>query len=115
MSMIGGTTAASLNLVGSIVGSARPETVADHGKAASANQTAQIELNAATGESPDDIADTQFSKDRDADGRQMYQRRAPDLLASAETAADDAAAPLPITSHAVDAFGDRGKALDIDA
>jgi hypothetical protein len=116
MSMIGGTTVAGLNLAGSIVGSSRPEAVSDQGKASSANQRAQIELNAAAGESPDDIADAEFSTDRDADGRQMYQRRTQEPPALIETAADDAAvAPAVTSGHAADAFGDRGKALDIDA
>lgn len=117
MSTIGGATAAGLNLVGSIVGSSRPEAESDHGKASAASQKMQSDFDAALGESLDDIADAQFSADRDADGRQMYERPAPDSEASDESATDNAAeSPTPINaSHAADAFGDRGNALDIDA
>jgi hypothetical protein len=117
MSSIGGATAAALNVVGSIVGSSRPDAATDHSKASAAQQKMQSDFDAALGGSLEDVADAQFSADRDADGRQMYERRAPGPQDATETATDDAAeSPTPITkSHATDAFGDRGNALDIDA
>jgi len=117
MSTIGGMTAAGLNLAGSIVGSSRPEAASAQADAASADHKAQIDRDATLAQSPEDVADTQFSSDRDADGRQMYRRRAAEPPVSVETAADPAdVAPSPIArSHAADAFGDRGNALDIDA
>jgi hypothetical protein len=118
MSTIGGTTAAGLNLAGSIVGSSRPEAVSDHNNAARADQKSQIDRDITIKEGPDGISDPQFSKDRDADGRQMYHSDAavedpadqPDEGKMAETGG----APLRLI-HATDAFGDRGNALDIDA
>jgi hypothetical protein len=117
MSTIGGMTAASFNLAGSIVGSSHPEAVSDQADAASADHKAQIDRDIALEQSPEDVADPQFSSDRDADGRQLYQRPAPGAPVSVETAADAASvAPLPTPcSHAADAFGDRGNALDLDA
>jgi hypothetical protein len=117
MSTIGGMTAASFNLAGSIVGSSRPEAVSDQADAASADHKAQIDRDVALEQSPEDVADPQFSSDRDADGRQMYERRAPGPPVSVETVADATGVePIPTAhSHAADAFGDRGNALDIDA
>jgi hypothetical protein len=118
MSTIGGTTAAGLNLASSIVGSSRPEAVSDQGKALSADHKAQIDRDAAIKESPDDVADAQFGTDRDADGRQLYRRRQPDTAEPTEDAILDesvGSALSPTRSHATDAFGDRGNALDIDA
>jgi hypothetical protein len=103
-------------MVGSIVGSARPEAVSDHAKAVATTEKTKTEFDAVLGESLDDVADTQFSKDRDADGRQLYSRRAPDAPAPETTNVVDEEPPLPIPrGHAADAFGDRGNALDIDA
>jgi flagellar hook-basal body complex protein FliE len=117
MSSIGAATAAGLNVVGSIVGSSRPDAATDHSKASAAQQKMQSDFDAKLGASLDDVADAQFSADRDADGRQMYERRAPGLHDAIETATDDAPeSSTPISrNHAADAFGDRGNALDIDA
>ncbi|HET6328962.1 MAG TPA: hypothetical protein VFG04_30035 [Planctomycetaceae bacterium] len=117
MSTIGGLTAAGMNLAGSIVGSSHPEAVADQGDAASADHRAQIDRDATLAQPPEDVADAEFSSDRDADGRQMYLRRPLEPLDSTETAADGSdVVPIPRgRSHAADASGDRGNALDIDA
>jgi hypothetical protein len=122
MSTIGGTTAAAFNLAGSIVGSSRPEAVADQNRASSAIQRAQADIDAALGESLDDVADAEFSTERDADGRQLYQRRTPPEEIAAEAPADGTVTDGTVTGgalappiHAADAFGDRGNALDIDA
>jgi hypothetical protein len=117
MSTIGGMTAAGFNLAGSIVGSSRPEAVSDQADAAAADHKAQIDRDVALEQSPEDVSDPQFSSDRDADGRQMYERRALGPPASVETAADatSVAASPTFSSHAADAFGDRGNTLDLDA
>jgi hypothetical protein len=117
MSTIGGMTAAGLNLAGSIVGSSRTEAASDRADAAAADHRSQIDRDATLEQAPEDIADAQFSSDRDADGRQMYQRRAPQPPATVDAAidaTDEASRPIA-RSHAADAFGDRGNALDIDA
>jgi hypothetical protein len=117
MSTIGGATAVGLNLAGSIVGSSRPEAVSDHNNAAHADQKSQIDRDITIKAGADGIEDTQFTSDRDADGRQLYHGQV-----AVEGAADqpaDGQAPgtdPPLRHvHAVDAFGDRGNALDIDA
>jgi hypothetical protein len=117
MSTIGGITAGGLNLAGSIVGSSSPESVSEQADAASADHRAQTDRDAALNQAPEDVADAQFSSDRDADGRQMYQRPALEQPISLEMDADAAdQPPTPmVRSHATDAFGDRGNALDIDA
>jgi hypothetical protein len=116
MSTIGGATAVGLNVIASVVGTARPEAVSDQGKAASAQQTAQSDFDAALGESLDDVTDAQFSKDRDADGRQLYQRQRPTPVSDEMPVEDPAGSSTPVArSHATDAFGDRGNRLDIDA
>jgi hypothetical protein len=115
MSTIGGMTATGLNLAGSIAGAARMEGGAGHAKGPSAQ--AEISRDAALKQSPDDVADAQFSPDRDADGRQLYQRRAPQAPNPSATAAEDplpGAAPEP-RAHVADPDGDRGNALDLDA
>jgi hypothetical protein len=116
MSMIGGATTAALNLIGSVVGSARPEA-AGPGRGPSSTVTTQADFDAALGESLDDVADAEFSKDRDADGRQLYERRGSDLPASPETPGSEETLTSQLISraHAADAFGDSGNALDIDA
>jgi hypothetical protein len=117
MSTIGGITVGGLNLAGSVVGSSSPEAVSEQADAASADHRAQTDRDAALNQAPEDVADAEFSSDRDADGRQMYQRPAPKQPISLETdasAADQAPTPT-VRSHATDAFGDRGNALDIDA
>ena len=115
MSTIGGATAGGLNLIGSIVGSSRPEAVSE--KVASANQKMPSDFDAVLGKSLDDVADAQFSADRDADGRQLYQRRATSPETSDETPIDEVTQSRAAIdrSHAADAFGDRGNELDVDA
>ena len=117
MSTIGGITAGGLNLAGSVVGSSSPEAVSEQADAASADHRAQTDRDAALNQAPEDVADAQFSSDRDADGRQLYRRaplEQPVSLEKDADAADETATPI-VRSHAADAFGDRGNALDIDA
>jgi hypothetical protein len=108
MSTIGGTTVAGLNLAGSIVGSSRPEAVSEPKQASIANQTAPIDQ---------DVADAEFSTERDADGRRMYERPSSDQASAEAIATDSAVVPAgPVSRHhSTDAFGDRGTTLDIDA
>jgi hypothetical protein len=117
MSTIGGTTVVGLNLAGSIVGSSRPEAVSDQNNASHADQKSQIDRDITIKEGADGIEDPQFSTDRDADGRQLYHGQA--AVEGSANQSDDGqtdgnGTPLRHV-HAVDAFGDRGNALDIDA
>jgi len=115
MSTIGGMTAAGLNLAGSVAGAARPDAASDHAKSLTADHKAQLDRDAALAQ---DVADTEFSADRDADGRQLYRRQSPANTPPVESAAEDVAphqAPSGPPRHAVDPFGDRGNSLDVDA
>jgi hypothetical protein len=116
MSMMSGMTPTGMNLAGSIAGAARTEGGAGHAKAPSS--PAEISRDAAAKQSPDDVSDAHFSTERDADGRQLYQRRAPlpphpdDATAAEDPLSEEAPGPQ---IHAVDAFGDAGNSLDLDA
>ena len=112
MSTIGGMSAAALNVASSVVASSRPEAVGEQAQTQAAHQQAQ----AAPLEAPGDVENAQFSPDRDADGRQLYRRPAPASPMAIAGEADEAVPTGPVTaSHAADAFGDRGNALDLDA
>jgi hypothetical protein len=112
MSTIGSPSIASLGLASSIVGSSRPEAAIDQSKAASAEQKARVDRDELAVNSLEDVSDTEFGSDRDADGRLLYRRSAPAAHpADPEALADE----TPLTSRPEDAFGDSGKALDLDA
>jgi hypothetical protein len=106
MSTIG---AASFGLASSIVGSSRPEAATNQIHAAAAEQKARVDQDIRT---LDDVADTEFGSDRDADGRLLYRRsRSPAGAADTETVSDSAGT----TSRAVGASEDCGKSLDLEA
>jgi hypothetical protein len=109
MSTIG---AAGLGLASSIVGSSRPESAANPLHAASAEQRALVNQKELLAQTLDDVADPEFGSDRDADGRLLYRRSAPPKDAHDPNASDN---DEPITPRPADAFGDRGKSLDLDA
>lgn len=109
MSTIG---AAGLGLASSVVGSSRPENAANQIHAASAEQKARADQKQVVAQTLDGVADPEFGSDRDADGRLLYRRSGPpsDEKDGASTADQETSLPRP-----VDAFGDRGKSLDLDA
>ncbi len=112
MSTIGGMGAAALNLASSVVASSRPEAVGEQAQTQAVHQQAQTELT----EAPGEVEDAQFSPDRDADGRQLYRRQpAAEHSEIPRELAEATPAETVAPSHAADAFGDRGNALDIDA
>lgn len=109
MSTIGSPNAAGLGLASSIVGSSRPEAVTDRTSAAAAEQKAIVDQNDVDA---NDVADAEFGSDRDADGRLLYRRPAgPHGAPALEVPANGEATP----PRPADAFGDRGKTLDIEA
>lgn len=114
MSTIGSTSVAGINLAGSIVGSSRPEAATDRQKAASADQKGLIDRRTAFAQSVDDVADPEFGSDRDADGRTLYHRPGDEEPVSAEET-EPQRSVAAASHHAVDAFGDCGKQLDIEA
>jgi hypothetical protein len=106
MSMIG---AGNFGLASSIVGSSRPESAANPLHAASAEQRALASQKEQAAQAFDDVADADFSSDRDADGRLLYRRPDP------TNRVDESESEESLTSRPADAFGDRGKSLDLDA
>jgi len=110
MSTIGSASATSLGLAGSIVGSSIPDAAANQSKAASAEQRARVDQNDIQSKSIDDVADPEFGSDRDADGRLLYRRPG---QAADQGDADSTGDETP--ARPADAFGDRGKSLDIEA
>jgi len=112
MSTIGSATTAGLGLAGSIVGSSGPEAAADQSKAASADQKARVDQKDLVSKTLDDVADPEFGSDRDADGRLLYRRPG---QPAGNANGDDASSQETMTPRPVDAFGDRGKSLDIEA
>lgn len=108
MSTIG---AASFGLAGSIVGSSRPEAASNQFHTAAAEQKAKVDQKLLLSRTLDDVADPEFGSDRDADGRLLYRRSGLPAGAMEGEAAGDASE----TSRPADAFGDRGKSLDIEA
>ena len=112
MSTIGSATAAGLGLAGSIVGSSQPEAATDRSKAASADQKARVDQKELLSQTLDDVADPEFGSDRDADGRLLYRRPG---QPAGNANRDAASSQEPMTPRPIDAFGDRGNALDIEA
>jgi hypothetical protein len=109
MSTIG---AASFGLASSIVGSSRPEAATNHLHGAAAEQKARADQKSLVASTLDDVADPEFAGDRDADGRMLYRRsRAPADAAEGEVADGGEGSE----SRPSDAFGDRGKSLDLEA
>jgi len=109
MSTIG---AAGIGLASSVVGSSRPEGATNQIHAASAEQKARADQKQVLAQSLDGVADPQFGSDRDADGRLLYRRSRPSTGEMDEQSGTDQEASLP---RPVDAFGDSGKSLDLDA
>jgi len=112
MSTIGSATTAGLALAGSIVGSSGSEAVADQSKAASADQKARVDQQALLTQTLDGVADPEFGSDRDADGRLLYRRPGQPVV---NANGDAPSSPEAMAPRPVDAFGDRGEALDLDA
>ena len=94
------------------MGSSRPETAANHLHAASAEQRARVSQKEQLAQTLDDVADPEFGGDRDADGRLLYRRTAPPKDGLDPNASDS---NEPLTPRPADAFGDRGKSLDLEA
>jgi hypothetical protein len=109
MSTIG---AAGIGMASSVVGSSRPEAATNHTHAASAEQKARADQKQVIAQTLDGVADPQFGSDRDADGRLLYRRSgSPAGERDAQSAPDHDASTL----RPVDAFGDSGKSLDLEA
>ena len=107
MSSIGPGNIGALNLAGSFAGARRGEVNTDRDKASSAEQKFKLDQQAM---SLDDVAETELSSERDADGRLPYTQMTPPEAPSEEDQ-EQQSQPLP----APDAFGERGASLDLEA
>ena len=111
MSVIGPGNIASLNLAGSLAGAQRTNAADGEQKADAADRRFQLDQRALSAKSLGDVAETDRSADRDADGRTPYQD------AERTVRADDKGRDEPPRSlrAAADAFGERGSQLDLEA
>ncbi len=109
MSTIG---AAGFGMASSIVGSSRPEAATNQIHAAAAEQKSRVDQKALAARTHEDVADPEFGSDRDADGRMLYRRSG---LPAGIADANDSVDSDGNTSRSADAFGDRGKSLDLEA
>lgn len=111
MSSIGLTNigVGAMNLAGSAAGTQSSTSDTDRVKQNAANQKANADRNAQSARALDDVAETDLSSDRDADGRQPYGRLSrPGLDEEGEESTAE-------TLHAPDATGERGNTLDLQA
>lgn len=109
MSAIGPGTLGALNVAGSVAGAQQPQAHADRAREESAQRTFQIDQQLLSSRDVDDVSETALSRDRDADGRMPYEP--PTGQPAAED--DDRDSKPPKRSR--DAFGERGRALDLEA
>jgi hypothetical protein len=101
----------SINLAGSLAGALRNNSTEGESKAAAADRKFQLDQKAMSARSLGDIAEADRSADRDADGRQAYQR--PDRPGAVEE--QDSGETQRNAPPAPDAFGERGSRLDLEA
>ncbi len=114
MSTIGPGSIGALNLAGSFAGAQRTEADADRTKEAAAGRKFKIDQQAMSAHESDDVAETDLSADRDADGHYLPGERA-DQQTTDDRAADAAKQHADRMRRAADANGERGTALDLDA
>ncbi len=110
MSAIGPGNIGSLNLAGSFAGAQRSDADTDRNKASSAEQKFQIDQRTMSSHSTGDVAEADFSSERDADGRLSYP----------ETPRPDDESEDPDESQeqrrrALDVLDGRGTSLDLEA
>ena len=108
MSAIGPGTVGSLNLAGSLAGAQQTRAHGDRTKAEGSQRTFQIDQQTLSAHGLDDVAEAELSRDRDADGRLPYERQEPG--GSRDQSSRSSAQPQP----APDAFGERGRTLDLE-
>ena len=109
MSSIGSANVGALNLAGSLAGTQRSEADADRVKADSADRKFQIDQQSLSARGMDDVAETDLSTDRDADGRLPYGQ-----MSNPEDAVQSDGEHSSEHRNR-DASGERGIALDLQA
>ena len=114
MSIIGPGNVGALNLAGSLAGSQRNNANADSIKQQGSERKFQIDRQEATAHSLEDVGETETSPERDADGRMPFAEEQGDTpQATGELVQNRDETPEP--NRSVDAFGERGGALDLEA
>ncbi|HID22971.1 MAG TPA: hypothetical protein EYP14_11305 [Planctomycetaceae bacterium] len=108
MSAIGPGTLGALNVAGSAAGAQHSQAHVDRTREESAQRTFQVDQQLLSSRDVDDVAETLLSRDRDADGRLPYEP-------PAEGSAEDEETTPPSSKRSPDAFGERGRALDLEA
>ncbi|GAB4154067.1 MAG: hypothetical protein Tsb009_30590 [Planctomycetaceae bacterium] len=105
----------SLNLASSLAGSQRNTAASDEIKQQASERKFQIDRDAATAHSLEDVGETETNPERDADGRMPmgYDDIPPDVEAHDEQEQDSEEKTLHRRS--VDATGERGRLLDVEA
>lgn len=109
MSVLGSSSIGGLNLAGSLAGAQRNNAGDDEVKATAADRKFQQDQKAQSAQSLGDVAQTDRSADRDADGRLPYH---PHARPDARDADNNEDGEQPVSA---DAFGERGRRLDLQA
>ncbi len=115
MSSIGPGNIGAFNLVGSFAGAQRADADADRAKAESADRKFQVDQREFSAHSLDDVTETELSSDRDADGRQLYSDVAGQPDAEHGELPDEDSTHSAGKGVRTDAFGERGRLLDLEA
>lgn len=109
MSAIGPGSIGALNLAGSVAGTQRAQTDSKEIKSDAAAAQFQIDQRSLSARGLDDVAESEMSPDRDADGRQLFGG-APHQD-SDEEPRPDSQQHGPRNS---DALGERGNSIDLE-
>jgi hypothetical protein len=107
-----GSAIGGLNAAASFAGAQRTDADSDRNKEVAAERKFQVDRNAALDRALGDVADPDLSTDRDADGRLPYGSP-PEP--GEERSARDEHREAHRHGRALDAFGERGNMLDVEA
>ena len=110
MSAIGPGSIGALNLAGSIAGVQRNNGDKDAAKAQAADKQFQIDQKTMSSKGMDDVAEADLNSDRDTDGREPY-----DDVPQHEERAEDESPSAGVRRPSLDADGERGASLDLQA
>jgi hypothetical protein len=112
MSSIGPGSFGAINLAGSIAGAQVNRTDTNEVKADASARKFQIDQRSMAAQKLDDVAETDYSGDRDPDGRRSFQQ--PNDGASDEPQ-DDATNQRSQSRRPADATGELGNVIDFEA
>ena len=116
MSVLGTGGLGAVNLAGSLAGAQRNAGAAGQISQQAAERNAEIGRNAAAVRTLEDVGETNSTPDRDADGRLAYGHAEDELDPEQDETGSTASAVSSRREHrGEDAFGDRGRSLDLDA